>query len=820
MSPYSQCLTTALLLSTLNLTFLPIPSFDTKVLGIRAFNLSCYNIYLGGVGFDWGETTSYAGITEGGSLHCRANLTAFAYEGTVQAKVVVSPSNLQITRTVENPASDVLCLTRNASTELCHVGVSVVSLTTDPTNILMDYMLKPIRSTVNAFVERYVCTVLLPQIEKDIVNYSYAVTPEKKDGHGRASTPIHLSTPLRAVMAIANKVSIAGTRFIVSSKNQRLSVVVSHAGGSHARYVGGLVPPGPQQSVATWLQGLVDAYLANRVPHPFPVYGLPQAIDNIKVGLSTSQTLYASFDVDIAIAASGSNWVSIYRDPGISFENLQIQSVTDGFGSFLTHNVAPWITEAINSKLAAALASFDKSEHLSTHRSEDANDSLVFFFGRDTVVHDTPLKIPLIVIGIVGGVVGALLVGRNVRLHWAEPLLNSSTGLPVSTIRIVAEDVFIIGGALGCMLLFAASCTMTGASVVIGNEMHAYVFSLQDTIRDMWHAGLYLLSALVLVFSGIYPYVKLLSVLGFTVVAHRPTSPVLTLIDYFGKFSLIDTFSLMVMVSGLEIRNIADVRIHRGFYLFMYGTIVSMAVGNYATMLWRRGTTLRSKGLGEGESSSSSTADGEDAGPATARQREPTEQISPLSNGADIQNGTPAEHQGERKGGALRKGLFWCFRGFSTMVVITGSILAWVLPSIRYDIDGLARLLVPPSKSLSLWTLSTLGGRSNANDILVLSLFTVLFAPCFYMALFPRFSFLAAWCAADVLVIACVVGLTQLHRFVGFMLGESMEDVYMARASLLWPLFFLAVCSALVWAHIGLELRRGFVSRKRLVSLP
>ncbi|KAI5685636.1 Paraquatinducible protein A [Leishmania braziliensis] len=818
MAPYSQCLTTALLLSTLNLTSVPIPSFNESLLGVHAFNLTCFDVYLRGLGTNWTGTTSYLGTTEGGTFSCRTNLTALSYAGTVLADVAVYPSKVELTRTVEDPMSEFTCITNASSVTACNVNISLLSLRADPPSGLIDLLLREAQTYMKSHLTDYVCKVMVPRLQSSILNQTYPYTPEPRP-ENRTAIAVTDSPFMRAVMNILNRVDVAGLQFFVRSQQSRINVVIYHPGGTNIGYAGNFVPSPLGESALDWGQRLVDAYILGDAPHPFPLYGLPGMIGDALVQLNTSKTLFASLDVDFSIAASANNWVTIYLTPGVSIANLRIQAPGDGLGSLLTHELSPVLENVINAKLARVLAAFAGNVSSGVSNSNTTNNTVTFFFGEDTHVRDSPLMVPLICVGAVGALVGGLLVYRNVRQHRNKPVLSSATGTPLSTFRIVAEDVFLVGGVLLCVLLFTASNTMTGATVVLGSEMRTYAFSLSNTITDLWQAGLIPLSICVLVFSGVYPYVKMLSIVGFTVWAHRPTSRILRLIDCLGKLSLIDTFALMVMVSGLDIPNIADVRIHLSFYLFMYATLLSIAIGNYAALLWRAGTTLRNEGISVANTSSNSTF-AEDAEPMAVSSVVQSRQdmipidhtMSPVDDAMQLRSG---ENSVSRRRQVAR--YFFCI---PSLFMFACSIPAWVLPSFRYQIGGFARLLTPVSKSLSLWILSSLGNRSDAYDILLVAFFTILIAPCLYVALYPKCRFLASWCGADVLVLACVIGLMQLQQFVRFVLGEEVGIFYTAHASLLWPMFLLSAASVLVWVYIVRDILHVSSTHKSLRTIP
>ena len=114
--------------------------------------------------------------------------------------------------------------------------------------------------------------------------------------------------------------------------------------------------------------------------------------------------------------------------------------------------------------------------------------------------------------------------------------------------------------AMTC-LLFLASNTSVGATVTVRAIKHdlgsldsgadiylpeVFTFSLGDTVLNMWRAGVYTLALLILLFSGVWPYAKLVamwiswSTPGLDL---RARGQFLKNLDAFGKWSLLDSFS-------------------------------------------------------------------------------------------------------------------------------------------------------------------------------------------------------------------------------------------------------------------------------------
>mmetsp|Transcript_10112 Transcript_10112/g.19792 ORF Transcript_10112/g.19792 Transcript_10112/m.19792 type:complete len:2068 (+) Transcript_10112:36-6239(+) len=164
-----------------------------------------------------------------------------------------------------------------------------------------------------------------------------------------------------------------------------------------------------------------------------------------------------------------------------------------------------------------------------------------------------------------------------------------------------------------CVLLFnigvfISSNTSIGASVNAKiqfvdyefNTPSIFDFTLQNTIQDMWDAGVYPLSILVAVFSGGWTYLKLLLMMAawiFPLAWLKPErrETLLIALDALGKWSLIDTYILCLMLVAFHFDiepntktefGVQLAAIHVlvnpgiGFYTFLLATILSLATTN------------------------------------------------------------------------------------------------------------------------------------------------------------------------------------------------------------------------------------------------
>uniref|UniRef100_A0A7S1FV37 Uncharacterized protein n=1 Tax=Corethron hystrix TaxID=216773 RepID=A0A7S1FV37_9STRA len=148
-----------------------------------------------------------------------------------------------------------------------------------------------------------------------------------------------------------------------------------------------------------------------------------------------------------------------------------------------------------------------------------------------------------------------------------KDLDNTSSPLQKNTSLIFHPTVSLFSGILlcttilGAVMLFIVSNTAIGGSVQARIEggfpgadtfMHTLTFdnfSLITTVRDMWNAGMYPLSILILLLSGVWPYVKLLLIFytclaPLEICSKERRESILIWLDILGKYSLLDAYIL------------------------------------------------------------------------------------------------------------------------------------------------------------------------------------------------------------------------------------------------------------------------------------
>ena len=339
-------------------------------------------------------------------------------------------------------------------------------------------------------------------------------------------------------------------------------------------------------------------------------------------------------------------------------------------------------------------------------------------------------------------------------------------------------------------------------------------FGLANTIRDMWFAGVYPLAILIAFFSGAWPYVKL--VLMFAawslpplVLPVRPRESILRVVDALGKWSLIDSYVMTLMLVAFRyhivipapagaaappsyIDVIVDARL--GFVLFVLATMLSLVLGHVILALHRstearyaRTTTTTTTTTSSGGAAVTYTDRDMDA-EEQARRRVALRTVAfpGLSKPLDV----------------LLQVLVAVFL-VATIALVCYGISA---QSLVFDVRGLVGWLfelmgVDPRREYSLLemgahVLSSAANPSSFTAILIVVIFfaTAVVFPLLHLLVlivlwlaplslaaqrrvYVLVEVLNAWSALDVYVIACIAALLQLRQFALWIVGDSCDFI-------------------------------------------
>lgn len=368
-----------------------------------------------------------------------------------------------------------------------------------------------------------------------------------------------------------------------------------------------------------------------------------------------------------------------------------------------------------------------------------------------------------------------------------ETLVHSTV---LSAFSRQAVPVFIVG----TIVLLLSSNISSGATVdldVAWNEKREinlpamFTFSLLNTARDMWQAGIYPLFFLVLIMSGIWPYAKLLLMLvawisPTTLLKPRTRERLLLALDALGKFALIDFLLFVLMMVAfryhLDVTETLSLDVYvspeTGFYSFLAATCISLVLGHFLVYCHRQSEMRH---------------------------------LSPRQSALHLQESV-LHHSyivGYTNEGEHRLKLSRRFRGFLLFATAFAALLLSIgisLKSFKFEIGGIAGDMLG-DHSTSRYSLVSLGAslRRSVKDpsvgiavlqvtyyfyavvmpFVCLSLLVVLLLCPLTLPTQRRVLAMAeianAWSAIEVFVIAIIASLLEISTFASFIVGDRCD---------------------------------------------
>ncbi len=115
--------------------------------------------------------------------------------------------------------------------------------------------------------------------------------------------------------------------------------------------------------------------------------------------------------------------------------------------------------------------------------------------------------------------------------------------------------------------------------------------SILEGAAELWSAENYVLGAVLIVFSVIFPAFKMLAalILWYGADARGPNlARLLTWLETFGRWSMLDVFVVALTIVAVQVSIISDVTTHAGLYVFTAAVVLSMAGVRRLVVLARR----------------------------------------------------------------------------------------------------------------------------------------------------------------------------------------------------------------------------------------
>lgn len=136
---------------------------------------------------------------------------------------------------------------------------------------------------------------------------------------------------------------------------------------------------------------------------------------------------------------------------------------------------------------------------------------------------------------------------------------------------------------LGLLIITATVCLVLGLTLPIIKLTRFYVWSdvhsLITVVRELYFSGEMILAGIVLVFSIIFPFTKLVYLLTlYTILTIHPNdaSPWLKRLSHIGKWSMLDVLVLALIIFYVKMTDLADAVSLPGINFFAAAVILTM----------------------------------------------------------------------------------------------------------------------------------------------------------------------------------------------------------------------------------------------------
>ncbi|RNF00188.1 uncharacterized protein Tco025E_08868 [Trypanosoma conorhini] len=743
----SQCLSLLLWWSSISFTGVGFPELSQDLDLAVVSNLSCSEVHIGGVNGTFNSSLWLLETTTPSTANCTVNAEVLGSNFTILADALLPPSRVALQKSVDGA-----CYSTEVAVGPCDVSVTLEKLELSEPNFLLDGVLSGYKDTVATQASKMICEKVPSYVASELMNRTLN-PPAPHPTLLAGAAPLERLKLFRALASIArNAPPLFGVRFAVSSLDgTTLHVHMAFPGSPHLRL--GFSPELER------ILGKLDVALR--------VMELASAADSLKqllpmlkkglVVLDVPHSFNASFEVvfhDLRCAEDGIN-CTVPRAGGIALQNIRSENLGE-WDKVITNIAGPFVS----SLLTKALDEYLQSDNTTGPRF------LVPTLPEEAVNQLPPM--PYAAVAVVVAVL--LLVGTAVLSVWrhrrGEPV-TTDDGLPLTLKRALLEDLFLMLLVVLTAIGFTWCLLTTIVSVVAGGEVHYMSFALLDTIWKTYDAGLRALAVLMFTFSAVYPYLKLVATVVCTLILQRPEMLLLRIINYLGKFALLDVYSFIALSMTLQIDGLIEVKYHSGFYVFVSTTLISIVVGNYATHFWRRGTSLY-------------------------RCDKLLEQSAPYEAEPAHDEGGVCSLEGCKHNAWTRRRLV---AAVASGIFVAACVLpAWILPSIGYKIHWVIPIFKEEVRRLSLFSLATLNW-----SFFVVCFLTVGLVPLVHTIMFPQWMLLASWCAIDVLLVACVAGFAQLESNVAPTARNKLSAFVSTTPYLYWPLILLLICTVWLW---------------------
>ncbi|ORC86467.1 uncharacterized protein TM35_000281830 [Trypanosoma theileri] len=745
-----SCLSVVLWWSSFLLTGARLPGVYMDLGVAEVSNVSCSRVNIGGIQGNFNASSWDFSTLDPSDISCSMSLNMSNKLSILHSNIRLESAKVNLSKIVDKS-----CFSTNSRVEMCEFVPKIGELKLEPPNPFLQGLLNNMKKALEKQATDLVCNSGIEYIQQEMQNH----TIDPPMSHPQLSpnaTTLENSRMVRALVNVLNSAPVVfGIDFGASIQDgNTLHLDIGFPNGLHFIFDDSTINDLYMEKIkgifnAFHIRYILDSLLKN----------LPEIKDGF-LGMDISNPFNVSFEIffhDLQCDEEGF-YCSVPLSGGITFGNIRTQNLGE-WDRLITSILGPFLAPVID-------AIFD--EVVSTNNTNDSR-FYIPVLDEETITR-RPSTAVIISTVIIVVLFTAVSIGLSFYNYYHRTKVVNCEGVPISLKRVLLEDSILIFLTVISTLGFTWSIATSISTLVVGGELHVISLTLFDTTKKMYKSGMHFFSILTFIFSGVYPYVKLIAIVVCTLVLQKPEMLLLKTINYIGKFSLLDSFAFVVMTVGLELQGIAELQFLSGFYVFLSSTLLSMFVGNYATIIWRRNTSLRRINV----------------------EREPAESgiigdSLGKNNVEDSKNLKITEWRKKRVILAILNGAF----------ILACTLPAWVVPCIGYRLGGLAFLVRPDDLEVSLSSIAATNFL-----FLITCIFTIGIVPLLYVIVYPNMFFLSSWSASDALLVACFAGFLQTGQLVDYMLGTDMRHFLEAETYLRWPLILLVFSTVWQWALV------------------
>ncbi|KAH8618665.1 hypothetical protein ERJ75_000243600 [Trypanosoma vivax] len=736
----------SILLSTLELPFL-----ERRFVVADIRNVTCEKIEIGSGAVVANSSTWRLGIRQPINVACSSIVGIGVATFNVSLDLTVDPSEISF-----ETGSDEQCWITRHFSEACSVNAKINTLSAVPRDSFMDKVLDVVRRVVNGNLGSLVCGVGLSSFEDALLNNT--VIPPKP-----LPAPVNGFTPVGSAAVVQGLLTAVQNMSPVTGFQLNASVESNTTLNFKARLIQDVnYTFGPIEQQGTTMQSVLkvlNILSATLIPGSYVDKMLKRGriFFNGSLAANLPKNLSVSVDVSlIDLRCDESNRSCTLPCKGdIAVQNIRSQGKGE-WSTLFTNYVGPLTAPFANEILSAVtlpLCSEGEERFILPEWAPDAQN--------------IP-PVALCIGGAVGAVIilvfGIILTAYRSRRTMVEASAESVPVVPHVTITEQSALLFLTVASALC-LLWSNSTTM--AALAVGGTSNFVVFSLVETAKLFWKSSH--LIAVLTTYVTVHPYLVLFCILVHLLILQR-SSRLLRMVCHSTKISFVYVFALVIMGTGLEVAGVVSLKIFPGMYVFILAIILTNLTAHYALCLWDREATISK--------------------PPELQSYEPTFDESAFSNEQEAVDESKDDKPAERC--SFVKMLLRMLNG---MFVCACLVMMWVVACLHFEVGGVSTLILPKGRLMSMMDLT-------ADSMILRVVFMILAVvfPVTHALLFPKWTTTVLWCAADILLLACLSALLGLEWFVELIIGPNAKLMYNARVMFLKPMYLLFVAVFWHWS--------------------